>query len=82
LVSRTTSLAATTAHDDDDEVAVVLFVDVSACNMEVTRTRSLTSQRGGGKVESVGATSWSSGTKSAVQVESDLPSSALLIHSK
>jgi len=41
--------------------------------MEVTRTKSVTSQRGGGsgKMESVGPTSWSSGTKSAVQESSD-----------
>jgi len=39
--------------------------------MEMMRTRSVTSQRGG-KMESVGATSWTSGTKSAVQESSDL----------
>ena len=47
-------------------------VDVSGVNMEVTRTRLVTSQRGGtGKMESVGPTSWTSGTKSAVQDSSD-----------
>jgi len=44
---------------------------VSWASMEVTRTRSVTSQCGG-KAESVGATSWSSGTKAAVQESSDL----------
>ena len=40
--------------------------------MEVTRTKSVTSQRGGNtQMESVGPTSWTSGTKSAIQESSD-----------
>ena len=56
-------------------VGVVANITYSGTSMEVTRTRSVTSQRGGGggggKMESVGATSWSSGTIAAVQESSD-----------
>ena len=51
----------------------MLYFHVSAVDMEVTKTRTVTSQRGGsGKMESVGPTSWTSGTNSSIQESSDL----------
>ena len=56
----------------------MLYFHVRAVDMEVTKTRTVTSQRGGsGKMESVGPTSWTSGTNSSIQESSD-PNNVLL----
>ena len=53
-------------------VDLCCVADASAASMEVTRTRPVSTSQRGGQMESVGATSWSSGTMAAVQESSDL----------